>query len=209
MKRYPLSKEHAVVLKTYGLNSKDLEHCTYSIYQTGEYVLTEGVGNEYLFIVISGKAKVRSTASNGKDLILTYYNSYGLLGDMEMMVNAKAAASTVVALSDFECITIPYYKNKEVLQNNITFMNLLAKNLSNKLINSSNDFISAALYTGEQRLCSYILKSASNDFFKENLNEVSSTISMSYRHLLRLLHRLCLEEILQKQNGGYLIDRRF
>ncbi|MDT2834316.1 cyclic nucleotide-binding domain-containing protein [Vagococcus carniphilus] len=54
-----------------------------------------------LLIVSSGKVKVCSTAKNGKNLILSYYLSSGIIGDIEFLTDELKATTTITALSPF------------------------------------------------------------------------------------------------------------
>jgi len=61
-----------------------------------------------LLVVIEGRAKVCRTSLNGKDLILCYYISDGLIGEIELLTQQTEAVCTVIAISDFECVAIKY-----------------------------------------------------------------------------------------------------
>ena len=84
-------------------------------------------------------------------------------------------------------------------------MTTLAKGLSENLINSSHNYTSNALYSGEQRLSTYILQGAYKNYFFDNLTDVAATIGISYRHLLRLLNKLCDDGILQREKRKFKI----
>jgi AraC-like DNA-binding protein len=88
---------------------------------------------------------------------------------------------------------------------NLTFMTTLAKGLSENLISSSHNYTSNALYSGEQRLCTYILQGAYKNYFFDNLTDVAATIGISYRHLLRLLNKLCDDAILKREKRRFQI----
>jgi len=201
-------KEHFKKLEQYGINHMILDTGLCLKYKAGETILHEGMPILYLFIVVKGKAKVCAIAKNGKDLVLCYYISHGLIGDIELMTNASHASSSVIAVTDFECIALPYKNYAADLKNNLTFLNRLGSELSVKLIRSSKDYVSTALCTGEERLCSYILESSNNQVFNEVLADESSSIGMSYRHMFRLLNQLCMDGILDKKDYGYLIIDR-
>lgn len=199
-----LTDTHLKLLEKYGL-LEQADNCLVRSYKAGETIHMEGETHQLLLLVVSGKAKVCTTATNGKDLVLTYYLSDGLIGDMELASAKGQGAASVVALSDFECLAIPYSNQGDLLMGNLTFLSLLAKGLSEKLLLSSKNYVSTALYTGEQRLCTYILEGAYKNFFQDNLTDVAATIGISYRHMFRLLKKLCEEEILQREDHGFFI----
>lgn len=189
----------------YGIENMPLGSCVCLNYQAGETVLRQDMPLTHLLIVVSGKVKVCLLAKNGKDLILCYYVSAGVMGDMEMMTGAPVAAATVIAVSDFECIGLSIEKNAASLKRNLVFLNRLGQGLSAKLMESSKNFVSTALFSGEERLCAYILEASHNDVFSDTLTDVSRSIGMSYRHMFRLLNQLCVEGLLDKKPYGYRI----
>ena len=156
-------------------------------------------------IVVSGKAKVCTSAPSGKDLVLAYYLSSGLIGDVELMSNTTYATASVITLSPFEVIIVPFQDDQDSIFKNLTFMTTLARGLSENLINSSHNYTSNALYSGEQRLCTYILQGSYKNYFFDNLTDVAATIGISYRHLLRLLNKLCDDGILKREKRKFQI----
>ncbi|MBU5360730.1 cyclic nucleotide-binding domain-containing protein [Enterococcus raffinosus] len=199
-----LEKHHLDLLDRYGL----LDHqsvCRVQQFDSGETIFAQGVEYKYIMIVVSGKAKVCTSAPSGKDLVLAYYLSSGLIGDVELMSDTTYATASVITLSAFECIIVPFQDNQDSMFKNLTFMTTLAKGLSENLISSSYNYTSNALYSGEQRLCTYILQGAYKNYFFDNLTDVAATIGISYRHLLRLLNKLCDDAILKREKRRFQI----
>lgn len=199
-----LEKHHLDLLDKYGL----LDHqsvCTVRKFSSGETIFAQGVEYKYIMIVVSGKVKVCTSAPSGKDLVLAYYLSSGLIGDVELMSDTTYATASVITLSAFECIIVPFQDNQDSMFQNLTFMTTLAKGLSENLISSSYNYTSNALYSGEQRLCTYILQGAYKNYFFDNLTDVAATIGISYRHLLRLLNKLCDDAILKREKRRFQI----
>ena len=194
-------------LKTYGLEypeDREKETPVCLKFSAGECIFREGEPISWFGIVLSGSAKVCQTANNGKNLVLCYYASDGTLGDIEFMMDEKLADCTVVAMTEFECIAIPRTEWPE-LRNNLVFLNYVGRELAGKLVRSSDNLVSAVLYTGEERLCAYILQASHHQVFSDVLTDVSCSVGMSYRHMFRLLGELCEEGILEKKSSGYRI----
>lgn len=208
MQRKPLSDQHCVKLAEYGLQAIPLDSCVCLKFHAGETILQEGMPITYLFVVLSGSAKVCSTARNGKNLVLCYYICEGLMGDLELMTDTYIATTSIVAVTDFECIAIPFQRNALYLKSNVRFLNRLGSELALKLIRSSQNFVSASLYSGEERLCAYILQTSHNGIFSDILTDTACSVGMSYRHMFRLLNRLCEDGVLEKRENGYrILDR--
>lgn len=199
-----LKQHHLDLLNKYGL----LDHqsvCEVQQFKSGETIFSQGVEYKCIMIVVSGKAKVCTSAPSGKDLVLAYYLSSGLIGDVELMSNTTYATASVITLSPFEVIIVPFQDDQDSIFKNLTFMTTLARGLSENLINSSHNYTSNALYSGEQRLCTYILQGSYKNYFFDNLTDVAATIGISYRHLLRLLNKLCDDGILKREKRKFQI----
>ncbi|MEM1485569.1 cyclic nucleotide-binding domain-containing protein [Oscillospiraceae bacterium PP1C4] len=210
MIKHPITAESNSDLKEYGLDFSYLQDCVLCRFDSGEVLINQGEQVEHLFIVLQGKIKVCMLAANGKDLTLCYYIASGILGDVEFVQENKSASATSIAAFACDCIRIPLNLNQEYLIHNISFMNQLASGLSTKLLNSSYAHITSALYSGEERLCSYILMAEHNGMFTEILSDVAKSIGISYRHLFRLLNDMCQIGVLKKRASGFIIlDRQY
>ena len=208
LKKFPLKKTHIAKLAEYGLQNIPLDTCFLLHFSSGEEVIRDNSPISWLYIITDGRAKVCRTDPNGKSLILCYYVSEGMIGEVELMTNQGFSTSAIMAITDFECIAINYENCKEELKTNIFFLNKIGIDLAGKLSRSSDSFTSSALCTGEQRLCSYILQTSHHNLFNDILADVSCSVGLSYRHLFRLLARLCKDGILDKRKSGYYIFNR-
>lgn len=200
----PGSEEREVLL-TYGLEERGLVNCRVHIYESGEYVLRQGSPIESFFVVIKGTAKVCVNAENGKSLVLCSYVSEGILGDIELMLDEETASTTVIAASRLSCIAIPIPTNAGVLKNNIQLMNYIGRELSRKLLRSSDAHAASALLSSEARLCSYILATEYKGVFREYLTDAAQSVGISYRHVFRIINKLCRETVLEKTEAGFRI----
>lgn len=210
METFPFSKKHEAILTSYDIQISNPEDLCCFHYRAGEVILHQSSPILYFFFIISGKARVCVSSDNGRDLYLSHYVSEGIIGDIELMAECHTSYANVIATSDFKCIALPYEKYAPKLKSNIEFINFVGKGLALKLIRSSKGFQNSALHSGEERICSYILDSCSNDeYFEEVLTNVSGSLGISYRHMFRILNKLCDEHVLKKSGHGYeIIDRK-
>ena len=74
-------------------------------FRKNEFICREGEEIGYLYFIASGKAKVFTTLSNGKSLLLCFYPKNTVLGDIEMFCD-KAVATNVQVIEDTYCIGI-------------------------------------------------------------------------------------------------------
>jgi len=204
MLRKPLQPDQFHLLAEYGLDTISTGSCACLEFDAGETVLQEGQPIPGLLLVAVGTAKVCRTSPNGRNLIFCYYVSGGILGDVEFMTGSRAATCSVIAMSNLSCIAVPL-SDPLALHSNTFFLNRLAGALADKLVRCSQGHASAALYSGEARLCAYILQASRGGVFRDSLTDTACLVGMSYRHMFRLLHRLCLDGLLCKESCGYRV----
>ena len=157
MKKGQLQARDREALGRYGLDSSKLSGAGEMAFEPGEFLVRQGEILTCLYIVTMGTAKVCINAHNGKNLIICYYVSSGILGDAELMQSDRSAFTTVAAVSPLRLIAIPLAGNEAYCRGNLAFMNSIAASLSEKLISSAAARAASALYTSEERLCAYIL----------------------------------------------------
>ena len=210
MIEHSITAAAGAALKEYGLDPDAVNNCSLCNFEAGDIIFKQGSPVEHLFIVLNGKIKVCLLAGNGKDLTLCFYVSSGILGDVEFMQEDKSASATSIAVLPSACIKIPSSRNFRHLHDNTQFMNQVAKGLSTKLQNSSNAHIASALYSSEERLCSYILMAEHNGLFTDILSDVSKSIGISYRHLFRVLNDLCRIGVLERKGSAFkILDKQY
>lgn len=110
-----------------------------------------------------------------------------------------------MAASQLSCIAIPIPANAGVLKNNIQLMNYIGRELSRKLLRSSDAHAASALLSSEARLCSYILATEYKGVFREYLTDAAQSVGISYRHVFRIINKLCRETVLEKTEAGFRI----
>ena len=176
-----------------------------------EYLSREEEDLEYLLFFIQGKAKVFKTLPNGRNLLLAFYNSIRVIGDIEIVKN-QSATSTIQALSTCYCLAIPMKKARLELTNDRKFLKFTCESLAEKLAAVSMKSSINLLYPLENRLASYINEFLTNDEdsniyidFDENLVNIAELLGSSYRHLLRTLNTLSKKGVLEKEDGKYKV----
>lgn len=192
------------------LFSEDISHLMELIlFKKGEYICRENEAINYIFFFIEGKAKVYITLSNGKSLLLYFYQDFKVLGDLEF-INYKAATSNVQVIEDTYCIGINLEKARENLLNDSKFLRYICSSLGEKLSRCSKNSSINLLFPLENRLASYILaageKTEDNGItikLNENLTEISELLGTSYRHLLRTLNNLQTKKLIIKKDGYF------
>lgn len=205
MERCALAARHLAKLAEYNLQGVPRERCTALRYRPGEAIVREGDELEGLALAVKGLAKVSRSTPDGKNLILCYYLSDGMIGEIELLTCQRLATTTVTAVSAFECVLIDRASIAEQLRENIPFWQRLGAVLADKLQRSSENYALSSLCSAQERLCAYICKNAPGGLFRDPITDVACSVGASYRHVFRLLADLCREGVLQKSKQGYQI----
>lgn len=204
MRRIDLMPETAARLAEYGLDLSALTGCEARFYEAGETIIQVGRYIDNMLLITEGRAKVCRYAANGRSLVLCYASSE-LMENLEVLCGIKNATTSVAAMTDLVCVAIPWRANEAYLRGNLAFLNGLCRSLADKLLCTSSHISSASLRSCEGRLCAYLLEFSYKGVFSELLTEAASYVGMSYRHMLRILNRLCREGLLEKGPAGYRI----
>lgn len=180
------------------------------LFKKNDHICKESIEVKYIYFFVEGKAKVYTTLSNGKSLLLYFYQNFRVLGDVEL-VGSKYAQTNVQAIDDVYCIGIAYDKARIHLLNDAKFLRFVCNSLGEKLNRCSKNGSINLLYPLDSRLASYMLvvskntKSDDKDhiIFKENLTEIAELLGTSYRHLLRTLNSFIENGYVKKLNNQY------
>lgn len=182
------------------------------LFKRNEYICRENEKLNYLFFFVDGRAKVYTSLSNGKALLLSFYEAFMVLGDLEVL-NEQAASNNVEVIEDAYCIGISYEKVRTYLLNDAKFLRFICNSLGEKLNRCSKNSSINLLYPLENRLASYILATSKGSNanmkteieFNENLTEISELLGTSYRHLLRTINNLCAKKVLERKSSYYVV----
>lgn len=180
-------------------------------YRKNDYIVKHGDKLDTFLFQVSGKAKVYVPTSNGKSLLLTFYEPFKVFGDLEF-IGDIVANTNVQVIEDTYCVGVSLQILKEKFIDDPKFLRFVCSSLGDKLLQSSNNSSINLLFPLENRLSSYIIatserkKGLEDDLvFKGNLTEVSELLGTSYRHLLRTLQKLCEKKILNKLGASYVV----
>ncbi len=196
-----------------GLFTKDMKpYMELFFFKKNEFIIKDNEKMHYLIFLVRGKAKVFTTLSNGKSLLLCFYQEFEILGDLEI-IGSQNAVTNIQVIEDTYCIAMSIEKVKAHLLEDAKFLRFICGSLGDKLYRCSKNSSINLLYSLENRLASYIyttgdrvsVSEGKNNkiIFKENLTEIAELLGTSYRHLLRTLNALCLKGVLYKNKDRY------
>ena len=201
--------ECQTLLLQYGLYKLDMQHGFYVVFEQGEFLSHAGEPMDCIYFVVSGKAKVFLNLSSGKQLLLAFFTSKGIIGDIELMTNKPTNYTTVQAVTKFACIALPLDIYRDVLKSSNAFINYIAMELAEKLTQRVVNGAITTVQPIESRICAYITQTASNGIFREALTDVAVVVGASYRHLLRCIGKLCDDGVLVREAQGFRIVNRW
>lgn len=193
-------------LRPYGI---PMEACRPVRFLAGDVVVRQGFLGEHLYLIIKGSAHVRFYTKDGKFLAMRHStaSSSGFIGDLELALGTREFQNAVTAETDMLCLAIPYRTLEVLFLTDVRFSNKIAQIMAKRDLESLKSR-AAALGTGEQRLCAYLLEESPGGVFREPLTHTAAVLGVSYRHLLRILSGLQQDGLLEKKPDGYHILNR-
>ena len=82
IKKEQLTNKDKHLLSSYGLQNLNLAQAKRHLYEQDEFISHAGQPIGFLCFVVSGKAKVFISLTSGKQLVLAYFTSKGIIGDI-------------------------------------------------------------------------------------------------------------------------------
>lgn len=173
-------------------------------FEKNEVLYQKDFQRQYLIFFLSGKIRICSSLSNGKTLLVCFYTSFQLLGDLEFF-DMDTLATAPQAVEHCTCITLQITEIRSLLLKDDLFLQFLARSLAGKLAASTRNNSINLLYPLENKLASYIYQASDGQVFSENLTHLAELLGTSYRHLLRVMRSFQEQGILSRTEAGYTI----
>ncbi len=173
-------------------------------FKSGEFIFTEGETIEYLFIILEGNCKVFKTLENGKTNLLCCYEDIQILGEFEIFGDSLAKTN-IQALQDTYCLAISVNLHRDLLMSDNKFLQFICRQTCAKIDRNNKNAAINLFYPLEQRLAGYLLVMQNDGVFSGNYTMLAEYLGCSHRHLLRTLHLLCNNHLIEKQKATYLI----
>ena len=107
MQKQKLPQQYYEKLAEYDLGGINPAAAQLISFERCEWMLLAEQEIGYLYILLPGKAKVCMSDESGRNLLLCYYISEGIMGDVELMMGRREAISSVQAVSPVFCIGLP------------------------------------------------------------------------------------------------------
>ncbi|MFE6073654.1 Crp/Fnr family transcriptional regulator [Paenibacillus sp. NPDC057886] len=206
-------------LKQYQLESVFHEplrpHMTLCHFEKCELICREGETSDYLYVLVEGKIKIFTTSPQDKTLVLCFKTPLEVVGDIEY-VRESNIVNTVQAVSPVVMLRIHYNWLAELASDYAPLLKFLLKIISHKFYIDSNFSNFNLMYPVEVRLASYLLSISTEeagtvvheelDAF--NLTDIANLIGTSYRHLNRVIQKLCADGLIMRDQGFIMVKDR-
>lgn len=190
-------------------------HMTLCHFEKCELICREGEPSEYLYVLVEGKIKIFTTSAQDKTLVLCFKTPLEVVGDIEY-VRESNIVNTVQAVSPVVMLRIHYRYLAEYAGEYAPMLKFLLKIISHKFYIDSNFSNFNLMYPVEVRLASYLLSISTEEdgtvFHEEldafNLTDIANLIGTSYRHLNRVIQKLCVDGLIERNQGFILVKDR-
>ncbi|WP_042351496.1 Crp/Fnr family transcriptional regulator [Bacillus massiliigorillae] len=187
------------------LDINKIRLCSFS---KGESIIAAGEPLQEILFIVEGKVKVFTMTPEDKRLIIRFLKAPVTLGDIEF-ANEEVAVNSVEASTDCMALSISYKDVKETIGNDPSFLQFLLKSIAHKFRTKTNFTTFNVLYPVEVRFASYLLSISTNSkgtLFREEMKnssiaDIADLIGTSYRHLNRVILKLCEEQVIERVNG--------
>ena len=158
-----------------------------------------------LSFLASGRVKVFRVMENGRSVLHSVFEGLAVIGDLEFLLGYPAATTDICAMTDGVLLEIPLASCAPQLLQDVEMLCFLGRELAKKLERSSRMGAQNSLYPLSARLAAYLLFSAQDGCFAENLTQTSEVLATGYRHLLRTLKAFCDAGYIVRCKQGYRI----
>ena len=178
------------------------------VFQKGETVLEEGYPFSALYFVVSGTCRIQTYSSDGKILSFGNAGPGTALGEMELLLGQEDSCNTALVLTKMVCLSLPLSTAKRLIRTNATLSYQLGHDAAMLWWYRNTNYVSALSTDAMTRLCFYLLQNENDGVISVPLTEITYAVSISYRHLLRLIYSLIDDGILAKKGRTYIIINR-
>jgi len=163
----------------------------------------------FFYFLVDGELDISSGNEDGATITITQISPMVSMGAMEYF-SQVTYCQTVISHTKSELIAIPIVLVHEFLSENLAFHQLLCKHLSDRKIDSSKKYARTLLYPAKTRLLIILLKRADeNGLISTYKNQdLADSLSISTRHLRRLLAKCESEHLLKRHGHGLILDRK-
>lgn len=178
-----------------------------SIFQfdSKEFIVRFDQKLDFLFLILSGKAKIYMVHENGKRSLLQFLEQGDLIGELSLLA-VEDQVKDVIAIDSCVCFAIPFVQAKKELLENPVFLRQLSNFLGRKVLKRVDHFSQNQNYELKYRLAAYIKQTEVAGHYQEKHTETAEFLGVSYRHLTYTIDGFKKEGILTKKQNYFLVN---
>lgn len=185
------------------MDSDILAMASLQYFEKEEHLIRTGTTSDFLYFLVDGTVMVYSYSSDTQNICIDHAKPATPLGEASSLWGLLPKSS-VKAVSNCICVSIPLNQYREQLQQDVRFLQNICQLLSYRL-NSGINLANSLTEPVETRLAKFILTNHENEKFSFRLTTCASILNVSYRHLLRTITNFRDANILEKKKNYYLI----
>lgn len=172
-------------------------------YDENEHIISQNISSSYLFLLMQGRANVRTILANGKSVIINTLKAPTLIGEIELIRNISPF--TVQALEDCYVLAIPLNICHDYLLNDAHFLYAVSYNLADKERKETLHMLRTFGYPLENRLAYFILENRQGNHFYIKKVTIAESLGVSYRHIEKVMNDFVVKNYLVKEKLVYEI----
>ena len=176
-------------------------------FRPGEHLFRQGEGEQKLYYVIRGRAKILINQPNGRTSLVAFLQAPAFVGELELL-GSQQQSHSVVATGTLTAFAINTATCREQLLQDAGFLRELCLFLSRKTLQNSVSHSKNASYPLEVRLADFILKNEIRGSYSQPHTEVCQYLGVSYRHLLYVFADFVDRGLLKKEGRRYTVADR-
>lgn len=173
-------------------------------FEKGEMIIRQSYQPNYFYYIVKGSAQVRNLLPNGKLLAVNILKAPCFMGEMEL-IDSEAYPLEVFAREETWALAWEMNYAKEILLQDVQFLKLLAKSISNKERLAIEKLAQQRGYSANVRLAQFILDNSIDGVFRIKKVDVADFLGISYRHTEKLFNDFVEERVLEKKKTNYYI----
>ncbi len=176
-------------------------------YFAGDTINQEGSDVQILLFIEEGTATCTDTEENGVENLIAYLQGPCFIGDLEL-VGARKSSSGVTAITDCTCTVIHLSRCRDLVLNDVKFLQYLCKNFAQKTVRNSRNMLMGKSYPLKNRLATFLLDMQNKGLYTIPHTEASSYLGVSYRHFLFVMKEFQEDGWIEKTRSGYRISNQ-
>ncbi|BES64408.1 helix-turn-helix domain-containing protein [Gottschalkiaceae bacterium SANA] len=178
-------------------------------FESNELICLQDTPVHFLYFLVDGELDISSGNEDGATITITQISPLASIGAMEYF-SQVTYCQTVISHTESYLIAIPIEIVQEYLSKNLAFHQLLCKHLSERKIDSSKKYAQTLLYPAKARLLIVLSKLADENGLVSayKSQDLADSLSISTRHLRRLLSQCESENLLKRHGRGLVLNRK-